>query len=217
MLNRQNPPRGLPRLMLVLFAAAAVIAGCAPGLSPAQVQQQIESSVAQTVAAQNSMATQVAMTVTALAPAASPTPTASQIPLNLPTLTPLATVTPFVVHPSGGGSASKPKQLCDVFTVKPKDNTSFKPGDPFDIRWIITNTGSEDMRAGLDFEYYSGAHLTTNPGGELPKLKPDQSYTVNLDANAPLEKGDYVMTWKVEGGLCFAYVAITSGRPGIDP
>jgi hypothetical protein len=207
------------RITALILAVATVLAACAPGISPQEVQSQVMTGVAGTVDAQNRMATAVAATLTAVAPPQTATPFATNIPLNLPTLTPAGpTVTPFVAQPSGGGggSSSKPKLLCDAFTVKPKDNTSFKPGDPFDIRWIITNVGTADMRAGLDFDYLSGPHLTNHSGIELPKLKPGDSYTFNADANAPMEKGDYVMTWKVEGGLCYPYVAITSGRPG-DP
>lgn len=201
-----------------LLAVATVVAACAPGVSPQEVQSQIMTGVAGTVDAQNRMGTAVALTVTAVAPVNTPTLVPTTIPLNIPTLTPVGpTVTPFVARPSGGGgSSSKPTQLCDAYNVKPKDYESFKPGDPFDIRWIITNVGTGDMRAGLDLKYLSGPHLTNNPGVELPKLKPGDSYTFNADARAPMEKGDYVMTWKVEGGLCYPYVAITSGRPG-DP
>ncbi len=198
-------------LIIVVLAAA-----CGPvttGIPLEQVQIMVATSVAQTVVAQNNMGTAVAMTVSALAPSATTSPT--EIPLNLPSFTPLASVTPFSTVQAG--STTKKTYSCDSWTVKPADNTAFKPGDPFDIKWIITNTGTGDMRAGLDLEYMSGAHLTTNPGGQLPLLKPHDTYTFTADGNVPLEKGRYVMTWKVEGGLCYPYVAIVSGRPGIDP
>ena len=59
-------------------------------------------------------------------------------------------------------------------------------------------------------------HLTKSAGVELPALKPNHTVAYQFDANAPMEKGDYVMTWKVEGGLCYPYVAIHVGKPG-DP
>ncbi len=179
-----------------------------------QVQIMVATSVAQTVVAQNYMGTAVAMTVSALAPTATVSPT--EVPLNLPSFTPSAISTPFATIQAGAGTAKK-TYSCDAWTVKPADGTAFKPGDPFDIKWIITNTGTGDMHAGLDLEYLSGAQLTTNPGTELPYLKPHDTYTFTADGTVPLEKGRYVMTWKVEGGLCFPYVVIVSGRPGIDP
>ncbi len=205
------------------LAVVLLVGACGPtpgGIPLEQVQVLVATSVAQTVEAQNNMGTAVALTVSAMAPAATPTPSATEIPLFVPTLTPIATVTPFVVSQpgSGGSPGSKPKYYaCDSWTVKPGDYTAFKPGDPFDIKWIITNTGTADMVAGLDLDYLSGPRLTTHPGVQLPLLKPGDTYTFTADGNAPLEKGKYVMTWKVEGGLCFPYVAITSGRPGIDP
>jgi hypothetical protein len=218
MRTRKTPRRSAWKLAAILIAAATFAAACAPGLSPEQVQSMVGTSVAETVEAQSEMATAVAMTIEAMAPPDTATPSPTLPALDLPTLTPilpvLPTVTPFVVSSGGGGggSVSKPKYACDVWNAKPRDNEAFKPGDPFDIKWVITNVGTEDMRAGLDLEYYSGPHLTNKSGVELPLLEPGDSYTFTADANAPLEKGNYVMTWRVEGGLCWPYVAITSGK-----
>jgi hypothetical protein len=200
---------------ILTLAAATLLVACAPAVSTEQVQMQVETGVAQTVAAQNSMATSVALTVTAMAPTITSTPSPTQIPLDIPTLTPvvpIATVTPFVASGGGGGgSSSKPTYACDVQT-RPFDNTAYKPGDPFDIKWIITNTGTATWDAGKDLDYYSGPHLTTRGGVQLPKMEPGDTYTFTADANAPTEKGFYVMTWKLEGGFCWPYVAIYSGK-----
>lgn len=216
MLKKRTAHRSSRRSLIVSLAGVALLAACAPAVSTEQVQMQVATGVAQTVAAQNGMATSVALTVTAMAPTITPTPSPTEIPLDIPSLTPvipIATVTPYVASGGGGGggSSSKAKYACD-FTQRPYDNTAFKPGDPFDIKWVITNTGTEDMRAGLDFEYLSGPHLTNRTGVELPLLEPGDTYTFTADANAPLEKGFYVMTYKVEGGLCYPYVAIYSGK-----
>lgn len=208
----------LPSLTVLGLVLAFLAGACGPvttGIPLEQVQIMVATSVAQTVEAQNNMGTAVALTVSALAPAATPSPT--EIPLNLPSFTPLASVTPFATVQAGAGGSTKKSYSCDSWTVKPADGTAFKPGDPFDIKWIITNTGTGDMVAGLDLEYLSGAQLTTHGGVQLPLLKPHDTYTFTADGNVPMEKGRYVMTWKVEGGLCFPYVVIVSGRPGIDP
>ncbi len=220
MLKKKAALQAFSKTVLAALATAGMLAACAPGQSADQIQSQVETSVAMTVQAQGQMGTAVAATLTAQAPQATATTSPTAIALDLPTLAPaLVTVTPFVVVPAGssGGSSghSAPRFSCD-FTQRPFDNTKFKPGDAFDIKWVITNTGTDTMIAGLDFNYLSGPHLTTAAGFELPEIKPGHTYAVNLDANAPLEKGDYVMTWKVQGGLCFPYVAITVGKPG-DP
>ncbi len=221
MVHSQTELRTFVKASLVVLVLAGLISACGPapsGLSPEQVQVQVATSVAQTVEAQNNMGTAVALTVSAVAPAATATLAPTDVPLFLPTLTPLATVTPFVAAPpsGGGGGSTKPDWACDVNT-RPFDNTAFKPGDPFDIKWIITNTGSKTWVAGKDLEYFSGPMLTNHSGVQLPQIKPGDTYTFTADANAPLDKGFYVMTWKLEGGFCWPYVAIRSGRPGIDP
>jgi len=201
-------------LLLAVFGAAIVLGACAPGMTPEQIQALVQESVAQTVQAQNSMGTSVAQTVEAMAPAFTATPLPTLALLNLPTLTPsVPTVTPFVISSGGGGGGGggKAKYACDVWT-RPFDNTEYKPGDPFDIKWTITNTGTATWEAGTDFEYYSGPQLTTKPGVELPEMEAGDSYTFTADANAPLEKGFYVMTWRVQGGFCWPYVAIISGK-----
>lgn len=212
--------KAFSKATLVAMALAVVLAACAPAQSAEQIQSQVATSVAMTVQAQGQMADAVAGTLTAQAPDATATSSPTPIPLNLPTLPSVATVTPFVVVPpsgggSGGGGNTAAKYSCD-FTQRPFDNTQFKPGDPFDIKWVITNTGTVAWDAGKDFSYLSGPHLTKSAGVELPALKPNHTVAYQFDANAPMEKGDYVMTWKVEGGLCYPYVAIHVGKPG-DP
>jgi hypothetical protein len=216
MLNKRTTHHSSRRSRIAGLAAVALLAACAPAVSTEEVQMQVATGVAQTVAAQNGMATSVALTVTAMAPTITLTPSPTQIPLDIPSLTPvvpIATVTPFVASGggSGGGSSSKATYACDVQT-RPFDNTAYKPGDPFDIKWTITNTGTATWEAGKDLEYYSGPHLTTRGGVELPKMEPGDTYTLTADANAPTEKGFYVMTWKLEGGFCWPYVAIYSGK-----
>jgi len=88
------------------------------------------------------------------------------------------------------------------------DNTVFKPNKEFDIRWTIVNTGTKPWPAGLDVKYYSGPLMSTTTFAELPAMDPGDTYEVILDAFAPSKKGFHVMTWVVEGKLCFPYVAI---------
>jgi hypothetical protein len=218
MTKKNTALHALRTLVPVILAVAALLGACAPGMTQDQIQALVQQSVAQTVAAQNSMGTAVAQTVEAISPS-TPTSLPTLPVLNLPTLTPLATVTPFKISSGGGGgsggSGAGAKYACDVWT-RPFDNTEYKPGDPFDIKWVITNTGTATWEAGKDLEYYSGPLLTTATGVELPEMEPNDKYTFSADANAPLEKGFYVMTWKLEGGFCWPYVAIISGKPG-DP
>jgi hypothetical protein len=64
------------------------------------------------------------------------------------------------------------------------------------------------MRQGLDVKYNSGTKLTSTNFVELPELEPGDEYVVTLDAVAPAKPGTYIMTFIVEGGLCYPYTAI---------
>ena len=203
------------KIFFIALGVSVVLGGCAPGQSsqsPELISAQVQTYVALTVQAQNDMGTAVALTVEAQLPTMTETSTPTMTPLEIPTLTPIFdTATPFVVHSGGGGGVShKAKYACDPDTgKKPRDNTVFRPNDPFDIKWTIINTGTETWPAGKDFDYLSGPHMTTALAtAEFPEIKPGKSISFTLDANAPAEKGFQVMTWKVEGGFCYPYIAI---------
>ena len=208
----------LRKAILVSLAAAAVLAACAPGqASPAQVESQVGTSVAMTVQAQDGMAAAVAATLTAQAPASTATIPPTPIVLSLPTSSDPAnaTATPFVVVPASGGGSSgsgTPLYSCSVREVKPKVN-QFKPGDPIDVVWVITNTGSKAWPSSKDLHLMNSTVISTYVGGELPALKPGDSTTISFEANAPAKPGLYGMQFKVEGGLCFPALNIEVVRP----
>jgi hypothetical protein len=199
------------------LAAALLLAACAPAVSTEQVQMQIQTGVAQTVQAQNNLATDVALTVTAMAPTVTPTMPPTEIPQVLPTLTPviaISTVTPFVASGGGGGGSSVtvPDYACSFVEVKPLINV-FKPTDYIDIVWIITNTGKKNWESGLDLDYLSGTRFSPYNGQELPALKSGDRVTISFEGNAPSEPGYYEMKFKVQGGLCFPYIDIQVIKP----
>ena len=210
----------LSKAMLVVLAMAAVLTACAPASAVAEQNPgQVATSVAMTVQAQaGDIAAAVAATMGAQQAAATATESPTPIALTLPvTDTPFATFTPFVVTSGGGGStgSTAPLYACTFYEKKPLINV-FKPGDPFDIVWIITNTGTKAWPQYKDLRFVSGTALTPTGSRELPALKPGESATVSFDANAPTKPGLYGMTWKVEGGLCFPNTSIEVRRLG-DP
>lgn len=215
MVKGQTELKTFLRGAVVVLAVIGMATACGPaptGLSPEQVQVQVATGVAATVEAMNSMGTGVAMTVAAVQPAAAATLAPTDVPLFLPTLTPLATVTPFVVQSSGGGSGAKPATYsCSWTEVKPRTNV-FSPGDAIDVKWIITNTGTKTWPSFKDFDFVSGTQMSTYTGQELPALKPGDQVTISFDANAPMEKGFYEMKFKVEGGLCFPALDVEVGK-----
>ena len=199
-------------VMIVLLSA------CQPA-QPTQnvidIENDVATSVALTVAAQNAQ-TQAAVSPTPLATNTTlPSQTAEGV---VPSPTPLETFTPIptavVVSTSssggggGGGTTTEKQYACDTIRRRPLDNTVFRPGDPFDIKWTIVNTGTRTMIGGLDLKYNSGTQMTSRTLVELPELDPDEQFAVDFDAVAPEREGTYIMTFLVEGGLCYPYVAI---------
>ena len=213
------------KIFLVAMVLAAVLAACAPAQSPQQVQGTIDTAVAMTVQAQNDMSTSVASTLTAQAPLPSATATPTLIPVVLPTLTPILdpnTATAFVVQPSGGGgsgggSAPAAKYACSFSEVKPRINI-FKLGDPIDVVWIITNTGTKNWADPVEIDYYSGTKFTDLESAVLPALKSGDRTTLSFEGNAPNTPGYYEMKFKVSQGYCFPYIDIQAIKPtGQDP
>ncbi len=208
-----------PSTRKILFSAMATIfllSACLPAAratqSPADIEQQVQTAVALTVAAQNAQ-TQAAQP---LLPEATntmlPTQTLEAVPSPTPIVIPTFTASP-VSSSGGGGGGSGGSVLstgwsCDSIRRRPFDNTVFKPDKTFDIKWTIVNTGTKTMVKGLDLKYNSGTHLTSTTLVELPELKPGDQYEVDFDAVAPHKEGTYVMTFVVEGGLCFPYTVI---------
>ncbi len=204
---------------IVLIAFALLAAACLPGQNSEQVQAQIETAVAETVAAQKQIEEFVAQTVAAqnalATPTETPPPLATITPFNFPTLTPFVTFTPVPINPSSGGGGGGGSYVadfsCDIIHQRPFDAEAiYSPGDDFDIKWTILNTGTKTWPAGYDVKYYSGPNFTTSGVTvvELPEMKPKAQYQIAFDAVAPMEKGHYVMTWVVEGQLCWPYTAL---------
>ena len=196
----------------ILFSAMAVIfllTACAQAPStpdPAEVANQIATSVALTVAAQSAQTAAAKPTDT---PPPTPTLVLPPTPI-IPTATAFVIVPPTVVPGGGGGGGAtiKPEFACNVITRRPLDNTFFRPNDTFDIKWTIVNTGTKTIRAGTDLKYSVGPQMTSVTFVELPEMKPGAQYEIIFDATAPSKEGHQVMTWVVEGGLCYPYVSI---------
>ena len=209
----------------VLFSAISVIvllSACLPAPQPTQNPADVA----------NQVATAVALTISAAqaqTEAAQPIPTNTTLPTQTdsapPSATPIIpTATPFIIVPAtntavsssgggGGGGASLPPPALDCTPVNnvPRDNTVFKKGEQFDIKWTIKNTGTKTIPAKLDVKYFSGPklmELATDTFRELHEIKPGKTAVIIIDAVAPVEKGFHVMTWVVEGNLCYPYVAI---------
>lgn len=207
----------MKKILLFAMAMIFLLSACQPAQStqnPDDIANQVATSVALTVAAQNAL-TQAAPT---LVPQATNTTLPTQTEVGalpsptpvLPTATAIVLASPTVVSSGGGGggTTTKPQYACNPFPRLPRDNTIFRPNDSFDIKWTIVNTGTKTMQAGLDLKYDDGPQLTKTTLIELPELEAGAQTQVIMDAVAPSEEGTYIMTFSVEGSLCFPYTAI---------
>ncbi|MCI0550291.1 MAG: hypothetical protein L0287_05010 [Anaerolineae bacterium] len=194
--------------MAVIFLLAACVPA-QPTVDPNEVANQVATSVALTVAAQNTQTAAARPTDTLIpSPTLVPTQVLFDTPI-VPTATPFVVVPPTAVSGGGGGSTTtKPDYDCDIIRRRPFDNTFFRPGDTFDIRWTIVNTGTRNLRVGTDVKYSIGSQMTGVTFVELPEMKPGDQYEIILDAVAPATEGNHIMTWVVEGQLCYPYAAI---------
>lgn len=219
MLKKRTTSQAFLKSMFAMFVIGGLLAACAPGQSPEQIQAQIQTGVAMTMQVQDQIGTSVAMTVQSQQPAqpvGTATSASTEAPAVIPTLTPIlstptafATTRPSTGGSGGGGGSSTFAYNCDPDIQKrPFDNQEFAKGDKFDVKWTILNNGTKTWAAGLDLTYFSGPKLTTVTFEQLPEVKPGGTYSVVLDAVAPSTAGHYVMTWKLEGGFCWPYVAI---------
>jgi hypothetical protein len=186
----------MKRSMIVMVILAAFLAGCLPGQSPVDVQAQVNAAAASTVAGQAQLFTPTEEMASIL----------TSTPFTFSSLTQLA----FAFASLSGSSAStKPAYACNAINRRPFDNSVIHRGGDFDIKWTIINTGTKTWPAGVDVKYYSGPKMTSVKIVEIPKkMKPNDTYLIVLDANAPTQRGRQVMTWKVQGMGCYPYVAI---------
>lgn len=197
------------KLVSLLLTTVFLLAACAPQAAPTvnadEIVNQAVEAVAATLSAQQALtaAAQPQATATEVAPSVTETPA-------LPTATPFVIASPTTKPSSGGGGTTVYSYACDPDIGKrPRDNSTFHPGDSFDVKWTIVNTGTATWEAGYDLVYFSGPQLTGATFFELPRMKPGDKFSIVMDAVTPNLKGNYVMTWKLQGGFCYPYIAIT--------
>lgn len=202
----------------ILFLVSACLSQPQATPNPVDIANQVATSVALTVSAAQAQteAAQPVATNTTLptqTEAVPPSPTAL-----IPSATPFVIIpSPTTVVSSGGGGGGgvvviQPDYDCTPVNNKPRDLTVFKKGNEFDIKWTIVNTGKKTIPAKHDIKYFSGTKLMKDPNDTVREfgvdLKPGESVTIIIDAIAPAEKGKHVMTWRVEGDMCYPYIAI---------
>lgn len=197
--------------LLILMTLAALLAACLPSQQPtADVQAEVNTAVAGTMQAQEQIEQAVAQTVAAQ-DQSEVEGTEAPLDTNNVVLQVTETATPtFVIAPATSTNTPIPeKYTCAVYKKKPKDNETFNKGEEFDVKFTVTNTGTRIWPKGIDFKYVGGSDVASPNRVEIPKaLQPGQSYEIVLDGKAPDTKGFHVMTYFVDGPMCYGYIAI---------
>jgi hypothetical protein len=150
-------------------------------------------------------------------------PTNTPLPTQTNTVAPTATMAiptmlpPTVTPTSTEVTNTNTEYSCDIIDQSPSDDTKPSSGDDFDIRWTLINNGSEQWKDGTILKYQSGPHMSTQTKVALPRLKPDETFVVVLDAKASGKSGRQVMLWAVIGPgktdataiwMCYPYTRI---------
>lgn len=204
----------MPKKILLIMAFVVLLTGCLPAQqSTVDVQDEVNTAVAGTMQVNEQIAQSVEETVAAqqqpeVTPVSEQADSTNNVALQVTeTLTP--TATPLPVLMTATNTPIPLKYTCSVYKKKPKDNEVFNKGEEFDVKFTITNTGTRPWPKGIDFKYVSGTVLAGPKRVEIPReLQPGQSYEVVLDGKAPDQKGFYVMTFFVDGPMCYGYIAI---------
>jgi hypothetical protein len=179
------------------------------------------------------VATSVAQTLTALPTSSSLPPTSTPLPTAtetaIPTATspptstpaPTATLTPTLTPlPTPTASptidlAERHEYACEFIIQWPLVDIVFQRNEPFDLRWTLINTGTEQWEGGTYMEYQNGPRMTEIRYVELPRLQPGETEDVILNAVAPEDPGRQVMVWAVFGPgttvdstyiMCYPYI-----------
>lgn len=166
----------------------------------------------------NLVMTSVAQTLTAF-PTNTPVPTDTPLPTPtevIPTIQ-ITAIPTFVFPTSTPVENVRTDYTCHIINQKPFDDTPFRSGDSFDIKWTIVNTGTRRWEDGTYLEYQNGPQMTGETQIKLPRLKPGGKYDVVLDATAPSKSGMQIMVWAVVGPgtvkdssywMCYPYTRI---------
>ncbi len=194
----------IPGLVIAMtFLIVACVLG-KPESNPEQINNLVMTSVAETL---------TAIPTDTPVPTDTPLPTPTEV---IPTIQ-FTAVPTFVLPTATLTQNTKPDYGCNIIDQRPFDDTVFRPGDSFDIKWTIVNTGTQKWHDGTYLEYQSGPEMTDATEIGLPNLKPGGKHEVILDATAPFESGMQVMVWAVIGPgavddsaywMCYPYVRI---------
>ncbi len=175
-------------LFNISIITTLLITSCSASTPTEDPQTVIQTSVAQTVAAQNTL--NVTNTETPSA-AAIPTKTPFQQVTLAPTLPPTATAPAASSFSQCASASLKSENIVD--------GTIFKPGEQFTKTWEITNTSTCVWDTSYKIIFWDGDLLGGGYVYNLPQVVgPGQTLPVSLVLIAPATDGAYKSEWKLQ-------------------
>ena len=175
----------IKNLITLAFITSLLITACG---SDAETQAIIQTSVAQTVAAQ--APTEIPATET---PAVTEIPTKTPF-AQTPLPSPIPSPTTFV--PAGSKAECASASLEDETVV---DGKIYKPGAEFIKTWYIKNTSPCTWDTTYKIVFWSGDMLGGGYVYQLPRVTgPGQTVPVELVLTAPETPGTYRSEWKLQ-------------------
>lgn len=176
-------------LFSISIITTLLITSCGAGTPTEDTQAVIQTSVAQTVAAQNTL--EIPSTET---------PSAAAIPTKTPfqQITPLASL----LSPSPTSPAVSSFSKCASASLKSEtiiDGTIYKPGEQFTKTWEITNTSACAWDTSYKIIFWDGDLLGGGYVYNLPQaVGPGQTAPISLILIAPATDGTYKSEWKLQ-------------------
>ncbi len=215
---------------IILFVASLSLLACAlPAFGASRqvpqslVPESLETPIAQTAAAANTLTAIYSPPTLTPTPTRFPTgtlisaPTLSTFVFALPTFTPLPTLTftpgASVQGPAGGNGSSAgsadggnpftgKEWTCSLTAKEPKNGSVLEPGKNFYAYFTILNTGTKTWPSnGVDFMYTGGYRHNDGKIYDLPaSVAPGNKITVKVLFTAPKNVGSYNSYWTLMVG-----------------
>lgn len=173
-------------LFATFIIASLLITACG---GSADAENAIQTSVAETVAAQTPVVIQITET-----PGAAQFPT--QTPFAQPTLNAPASPTLPPSNPGASKAECAQASLQDESIV---DGQIFKPGEQFTKTWYVTNTSNCVWDTSYKIVFWDGDTLGGAYVYNLPQVTgPGQTVPISLVLTAPTTDGTYRSEWKLQ-------------------
>jgi hypothetical protein len=175
-------------LFSISIITTLLITSCGAGTPTEDAQAIIQTSVAQTVAAQN-----------VIEIPSTETPSGAVIPTKTPfqQLTPLAPLASPTLPVNSSTKAECAKASLVSETIN--DGTIFKPGEQFTKTWQITNTSNCVWDTTYKIIFWDGDLLGGGYVYNLPQVVgPGQTVPISLVLIAPATDGTYKSEWKLQ-------------------